>query len=84
MKSIILSILLFGFSAYLTTYSSGGGSVIVLVILFIVAFTGILIASIWFKGNFKEKLLKASKIILPLTATMFLLGYFYETLKVML
>ena len=84
MKSLTLTILLFGISTFLTAYSSGQMNMPVLVVLTIIAILGTLATSIWFKGNLKDNLLKVGKIVFPITAIIFLLGYFYDTLRVML
>ncbi|KQS89837.1 hypothetical protein ASG21_12705 [Chryseobacterium sp. Leaf394] len=83
-KTIILSIILFGGASYLTIYSSGLDSGLVLGILFLIALLGTLAVSIWFKGNFKDNFFRAAKITFPMTAVIFILGYFYDTLRVML
>ena len=79
--------LLFGIAICLTAYSSGeinflNGNTALFVFLFLlfVAVLGTLVASIWFKGSLKDNLLKAGKIVFPVTAIVFLLGYFYITL----
>ena len=84
MKTIILSIILYGTASYLTIYSSGFVSVQILGILFLIALIGTLAVSIWFKGNFKGNLFRAAKITFPITAITYILGYFYGTLRVML
>jgi len=84
MKSVISFILLFGISAYLTAYSRGEINLFFLVVLLVIAILGTLATSIWFNGSFKDNLRKAGKIVFPITVTVFLLGYFYVTLRVML
>jgi len=84
MKSIILTILLLGISAYLIAFSSGSNSLLILLVLLGIAILGALFATIWFSGNFKEKLLKSLRIVFPVTFVVFLLGYFFDTLRVML
>jgi len=53
-------------------------------ILLLIAVLGSLAFSIWFKENFKDNLLRAAKFVFPIVPVIFLLGYFYNTLKVML
>jgi len=81
MKSIIISILLFGIAICLTTYSHEYSSLIILIVLFTFTIAGTIFASVWIDGNYRMRLLSAGKIVFPLTASLFLLGYFYVILK---
>ena len=83
-KTIILSIILFGSASYLTIYSSGLASGLILGILFLIAILGTLAVSIWFNGSFKDNFFRAAKITFPMTAIIYILGYFYDTLRVMI
>lgn len=83
MKAIIVSIVLFGVSIFLTMYSKGNALGLVLSILMLLAILGTLAVAIWFKQSLKENFLKAVKIVFPLTAIIFLIGYFFTLLKVM-
>ena len=84
MKSIILTTFLFGITTFLTAYSNGQTTLLVLVVLLVIAIFGTLATSIWFKGNIKDNLLTAGKVAFPTTAAIFLVGYIFETLRVML
>ena len=41
-----------------------------------------ILATAWYEGEFKEKIINASEITIPLTFGVFLSGYLFETLKV--
>jgi hypothetical protein len=82
-KTKILLIILFGATSYLTIYSGGLASGLNLGILFLIAILGTLAVSIWFKGSFKDIFFRVAKITFPITAIIYILGYFYETLRVM-
>ncbi|MFZ6053519.1 hypothetical protein [Halocola ammonii] len=84
MKTIITTVILFGLCFYLTAYSSGHFVVMTIPILILIGALATLLISIWTKGEFWQRQIKASKIAFPLSAMVFLIGYFYETLKVMI
>ena len=70
-------------SILVSSYSSPGASIPIMFMLIIIGIIITLLATVWYKGDFKEKAKKASKITIPITFIIFLLGYLFETLKVM-
>ena len=80
-KVIAITLILMSF--FVSAYSSSGSVIPTMFILIIVSAIATMLASIWYEGEFKEKAKKASKITIPLTFVVFLLGYLFETLKVM-
>jgi len=82
MKSILLTVVLFGISMYVTLYSSGFLFIMLPVLLgAAVLSTGLL--AIWFTGSYKARLLRASRFAFPAVPLVFLLGYAYETIRVL-
>ncbi|MFT6128022.1 MAG: hypothetical protein ACJAVA_002519 [Flavobacteriaceae bacterium] len=84
MKSLILTIILFAICLFFTGYSSGGFIIMAIPMLILFGVIATLFVSVWFDGKFWDKKINASKIAFPLTAVTYLIGYFYDTLKVML
>jgi len=84
MKTIITTAILFGLCFYLTAYSSGHFVIMTIPILILIGVIATLLISIWIKGEFWQKQIKASKIGFPFAAIIFLMGYFYETIRVMI
>lgn len=84
MKSILLCIPLAALAAYVTAYSSPASMPLMLITLGIGALLGTAVASVWFHGKWHDRILKAGKVVLPATTAIYLLGYFWETLMVML
>lgn len=84
MRIILTSIAAFGAAMFVTAISNEGLVLLALLIIGGVSSLGALIASVFYKGSLGERLMKASKITFPLTATAYVLGYLYGTLKVMI
>jgi hypothetical protein len=60
MKTIITTAILFGLCFYLTAYSSGHFVVMTIPILILIGVIATLLISIWIKGEFWQKQIKAS------------------------
>ncbi len=84
MKSILFCILLAGQAFFLTAYSMGASSPLLLGFVGIAALLGTPLAAIWFHGIWHERLLKAGKLVFPITFTIYLLGYYWTTLITLL
>jgi hypothetical protein len=84
MKSILLFILLPGCSIYLTAYSNESVSGPILGTLYVAGLLGTIAASVWFQGPWQGRLLKAGQVVFPMTFTIYMLGYFFENLMLML
>jgi len=84
MKSLIISVILFGLIFHFTIYSNENIISMIIPILILLSILGTLAISIWIEGSFWERQLNSAKIAIPSTAAVFLIGYIFATLKVMI
>lgn len=84
MKTLITTVILFGFCAYVTYFSNDHLALIAIGAISVIGVVATLLTSIWMEGPFLRKLIKAAKIAFPFSALIFLLGYFYVILRVVI
>jgi len=85
LKIFTATLIVISFS--LIAYSSGSSLKKIMIsysILIISSVIATLAGSVWAKGGFWQRQLKAIKIALPMSALVFLLGYFYITIEAMI
>jgi len=84
MKTFITTAVLFGFCFYVTSYSREHLVPVEIAALLIIGLLSTLLTSIWIKGPFLYRQIKAAKIAFPFTAIFYLIGYFYTILRVVI
>ena len=80
----LIAIILIVISFFVSAFSSGGSVIPTMFTLLIISIIATILATVWYEGEFKKRIMNASKITIPITFGVFLSGYLFETLKVML
>jgi Na+/H+-translocating membrane pyrophosphatase len=81
----ILAIVIFGIIFFLTNYSRGDikSALWMLMLLTIIALLITICATVFFKGSFKQRLLKSLPFSFLLTGIVFLFTYFLQTFLIL-
>lgn len=83
MKSVITSTILY-LLVFILTINSGFINYQIILIIIAIALLTTFFSTAFFEGNFKSKFKKSAKILFPITALVFILGYLFNNIRAFL